>query len=150
MYSFTMLDRFRKVSQNRIARGLSGCKAIAYGAVIRLTVTYGCETSNLIACAQKKLPFFEIRTLRRFLGPKKDLFTGRMRKRSNWVIRRLTEQQLITSVVNASDYDKRDMQRGCLQRGGFGRLWMDTRLALGLLEDHDSAGRITCQWMRVV
>lgn len=46
-------------------------------AVIRPTVTYGCETWNLHVRAQKSLLVFENKALRRISGPKKDPIMGR-------------------------------------------------------------------------
>ena len=57
------------------------------------------ETWNLTIRAQKRLLTLENKVLRRILGPKRDLVTGRLRIRSNEEIRSLTGQPLIKGVV---------------------------------------------------
>ena len=76
-------------------------KLLAYNAVIRPTVTYGCETWNLTVGAQKRLLVFENKILRKMLGPKFHPVTGRRIMRPNEETRRLTGQPLITSIIKS-------------------------------------------------
>jgi len=72
-----------------------------YKAVLRPTITYGCETWNLTARAQKRRLTFENKVLRQILRPKRYPLTARLRMRSNEEARRFTGQPLITRTIKS-------------------------------------------------
>ena len=59
-------------------------------------------------------------------------------------MRRFPEQPLITTVIQASRQQWAVYVDRTPRRGEFSRFWIDTGIALGLLEDRGSSSRIMC------
>jgi hypothetical protein len=72
-----------------------------YKTIILPVVLYGCETLSLTLMGEHRLRVFEIRTLRRIFGPKRDEVTGGWRKLHNEELHGLYSSPSIIRVIKA-------------------------------------------------